>query len=47
MRRNVIRSELLAGCNNVLGGALVQEIYFTDFAILLNERVRHLTLIDG
>ena len=31
--RNVIRSELISGFNNILGGALVQEIYLTDFAI--------------
>lgn len=31
--RNIIRSELVTAFNNVLGGVLVQEIYFTDFAI--------------
>jgi flagellar FliL protein len=31
--RNSIRSELLSGFNNILGGAEVQEIYFTEFAI--------------
>lgn len=31
--RNIIRSELITAFNNVLGGVLVQEIYFTDFAI--------------
>ena len=31
--RNVIRSELLSGFNNILGGALVQEIFLTEFAI--------------
>ena len=31
--RNVIRSELISGFNNILGGALVQEIYLTEFAI--------------
>lgn len=31
--RNIIRSELLSAFNGVLGGALVEEIYFTDFAI--------------
>jgi flagellar FliL protein len=31
--RNAIRSELISGFNNTLGGALVQEIYFTEFAI--------------
>jgi flagellar protein FliL len=31
--RNMIRSELIAGFNNILGGALVQEIYLTEFAI--------------
>lgn len=31
--RNIIRSELLTAFNHVLGGASVQEIYFTDFAI--------------
>ena len=31
--RNLIRSELITAFNHVLGGATVQEIYFTDFAI--------------
>jgi len=31
--RNVIRSELISGFNNILGGSLVQEIYLTEFAI--------------
>ncbi len=31
--RNLIRSELLAGFNTVLGGDVVQEIYLTEFAI--------------
>jgi len=31
--RNLIRSELIAGFNNILGGAVVQEIYLTEFAI--------------
>lgn len=31
--RNLIRTELMTGFNNILGDALVQEIYFTDFAI--------------
>ena len=31
--RNLIRSELISGFNNILGGALVQEIYLTEFAI--------------
>lgn len=31
--RNLIRSELIAGFNNILGGPLVQEIYLTEFAI--------------
>ncbi|HTL16932.1 MAG TPA: flagellar basal body-associated FliL family protein [Patescibacteria group bacterium] len=31
--RNAIRSELLSGFNNILGGALVEEIYLTEFAI--------------
>jgi flagellar protein FliL len=30
---NLIRAELLAGFNNVMGSAIVQEIYVTDFAI--------------
>jgi flagellar FliL protein len=31
--RNAIRSELINGFNNILGNALVQEIYLTEFAI--------------
>lgn len=31
--RNLIRSELISGFNNILGEALVQEIYLTEFAI--------------
>lgn len=31
--RNIIRTELLSGFNQVLGGGTVQEIYFTEFAI--------------
>jgi flagellar protein FliL len=31
--RNVIRSELISGFNNILGSANVQEIYLTEFAI--------------
>ena len=31
--RNLIRGELLAGFNNILGDPGVQEIYFTEFAI--------------
>ena len=31
--RNLIRSELLSGFNNILGGQVVQEIYLTEFAI--------------
>jgi flagellar FliL protein len=31
--RNLIRSELISGFNNILSGALVQEIYLTEFAI--------------
>jgi flagellar FliL protein len=31
--RNLIRSELISGFNNILGGAVVQEIYLTEFAI--------------
>lgn len=31
--RNLIRSELIAGFNNILGGPLVKEIYMTEFAI--------------
>lgn len=30
---NLIRAELIAGFNRILGGAMVQEIYFTEFAI--------------
>ena len=31
--RNLIRSELMTGFNNVLGDAIVSEIYFSEFAI--------------
>jgi flagellar protein FliL len=31
--QNLIRSELIAGFNTILGGSVVQEIYFTEFAI--------------
>lgn len=31
--RNLIRTELITGFNNILGDAMVQEIYFTEFAI--------------
>lgn len=31
--RNQIRSELISIFNNALGGAVVQEIYFTEFAV--------------
>jgi flagellar basal body-associated protein FliL len=31
--RNTIRTELIAGFNNILGGSMVQEIYLTEFAI--------------
>jgi flagellar protein FliL len=31
--RNLIRGELLAGFNSILGNGAVQEIYFTEFAI--------------
>lgn len=31
--RNLIRSELISGFNAILGGAVVQEIYLTEFAI--------------
>jgi flagellar FliL protein len=31
--RNVIRGELLAGFNSILGNSSVQDIYFTEFAI--------------
>lgn len=31
--RNIIRGELLAGFNSILGGGAVQEIYFTEFSI--------------
>jgi flagellar protein FliL len=31
--RNLIRSELVSAFNNILGGGLVKEIYFTEFAI--------------
>lgn len=31
--RNIVRSELITGFNNVLGSGVVQEIYITEFAI--------------
>ena len=31
--RNLIRSELISGFNNILGDNMVQEIYLTEFAI--------------
>jgi flagellar FliL protein len=31
--RNLIRTELLTGFNNILGDSAVQDIYFTEFAI--------------
>ena len=31
--RNVIRSELMSGFNNIMGNSLVEEIYLTEFAI--------------
>jgi flagellar protein FliL len=31
--RNLIRSELISGFNNILGDSEVQDIYFTEFAI--------------
>jgi flagellar basal body-associated protein FliL len=31
--RNQIRSELISVYNNALGSGLVQEIYFTEFAV--------------
>lgn len=31
--RNLIRAELLSGFNNILGSAMIQEIYMTEFAI--------------
>jgi flagellar basal body-associated protein FliL len=31
--RNLIRSELLGGFNNILGSTIIQEIYITEFAI--------------
>ena len=31
--QNLIRTELIAGFNSILGGPVVQEIYFTEFAI--------------
>ncbi|MFO1486962.1 MAG: flagellar basal body-associated FliL family protein [Verrucomicrobiota bacterium] len=31
--RNLIRTELITGFNNILGEPMVQEIYFTEFAI--------------
>jgi flagellar FliL protein len=31
--RNLIRTELMTGFNNILGDSMVQDIYFTEFAI--------------
>jgi len=31
--RNLIRTELITGFNNILGDSMIQEIYFTEFAI--------------
>ncbi len=31
--RNLIRSELISGFNNILGDSSIQDIYFTEFAI--------------
>jgi len=31
--RNLIRTELLSGFNNILGSSAVQELYFTEFGI--------------
>jgi flagellar basal body-associated protein FliL len=31
--RNLIRSELITGFNNILGDSMVQDIYLTEFAI--------------
>jgi flagellar FliL protein len=31
--RNLIRTELITGFNNILGDSMVQDIYFTEFAI--------------
>ena len=31
--RNLIRTELITGFNNILGDSVVQDIYFTEFAI--------------
>jgi flagellar basal body-associated protein FliL len=31
--RNMIRNELIAGFNNILGDGAVEEIYFPEFAI--------------
>ncbi|HEY1790752.1 MAG TPA: flagellar basal body-associated FliL family protein [Verrucomicrobiae bacterium] len=31
--RNLIRTELISGFNNILGDSMVQDIYFTEFAI--------------
>jgi flagellar FliL protein len=31
--RNLIRSELITGFNNILGDSMVKDIYFTEFAI--------------
>ena len=31
--RNLVRSELISGFNNILGGSIVEDIYLTEFAI--------------
>jgi len=31
--RNLLRSELIAGFNSILGNGTVKELYFTEFAI--------------
>jgi flagellar FliL protein len=31
--RNLIRTELITGFNNILGDSVVKDIYFTEFAI--------------
>lgn len=31
--RNLIRTELISGFNNILGGAMISDIYLTEFAI--------------
>jgi flagellar basal body-associated protein FliL len=31
--RNLIRTELMTGFNNILGDSMVQDIFFTEFAI--------------